>query len=117
MRGQYCISAVASQEFSLGSQTCSEPGLNRDEELSPSHVLMEAWILFRAQRYNCRNLINIANPFKAEILAKLAALLCKRVGRLSGPHRDLSQHNKCFLARMVARTTEEIDMAHSPLLG
>lgn len=34
---QYYISDVALREFSVGSQTCSEPGLNRDKELS-SHA-------------------------------------------------------------------------------
>lgn len=41
-------------------------------------MLREARILFRAKRYNCRNLINVANPFKAEFLAKLPAMLCSR---------------------------------------
>lgn len=80
-------------------------------------MLREARILFRAKRYNCRYLINIAKPFKAEFLAKLPALLYKRVGGLSGLHRDLSQNKECFFARMVVRTTEEIDMARSLLPG
>lgn len=62
---------------------------------------------------NCRNLIDVAKPFKVEFLASLPAPPCRRIGCLSSLCRELSQDNKCFFAQTAARTAEAIDVAHS----